>query len=116
MRKKQADFAGWLGHQMRKHNITGRMLAAALGMTHPAINHWVTGEAVPSDRAIEKLAIYFKVDKLFFMRMLGRVEGLSETQLTDEELDVLRSYRALNFPNRARARAVIAVLRDEPEE
>jgi transcriptional regulator with XRE-family HTH domain len=116
MRKKIPDFAGLLGHEMRKRNLTGRQLADDLGMSHPAVNHWVSGQAVPGDRAIEKLAVYFKVDKLFFMRLLGRIEGLSESQLTDDEVDALRAYRALDIPGRARARTILAILRDEPED
>jgi transcriptional regulator with XRE-family HTH domain len=116
MKSKPESFARWLGHQMLKRNLTGRQLAIGLGMSAPAVNHWVSGSAVPADRAVAKIADYFKVDKLFLMRLLGRIEGLSESQLTDDEVDALRAYRDLDIPGRARARTILAVLRDEPED
>lgn len=68
-------FANWLKDQMQAAKMSQTALADELDTQQSAISAWLLGKGYPGNKNLTKLAELFHVDKIFLLRLIGRIDG-----------------------------------------
>ncbi len=90
-----------------ERNFTQQQIAQAIGGTQSNIAKWEKGIVQPTADAIIKLSIFFNVSADY---LLGRTDELGgalisnapRLDLTDDEKELLKLYRAMSHPQKIR--------------
>lgn len=114
--KDATPFVSWLCREIKRKRLSIRQLGAESGIHSTTINRWVLGQTEPDAQNVDLIARYFDVDRQFLYQLLGRLDKANAVQLTEEEVDFLRVYRALPRRERVRLRRMADVFRDEGDE
>ena len=109
------NFGVWLESKMDEADLNLTGLALKLGLTHPSVRQWITGETKPSPANARKLSRVLGVTVAEIYDALGLVPSLanlppSKRQIIDLLLEAPadpQTYRAI--------RAMLLALRDESE-
>lgn len=87
----------------QKNKISANAVCAKLGLSTAAATHWKNG-AIPKGDILLKLAQYFNVTTDYLLT--GKEpQNQSETDLTDDEIELLSTYRKLPLKGKTMTRA-----------
>ena len=89
----------------QKNKISANAVCAKLGLSTAAATHWKNG-AIPKGDILLKLAQYFNVT-IDYLLTGKEPQNQSETDLTDDEIELLSTYRQLPQKGKTMARAYI---------
>ncbi|MCD7728453.1 MAG: helix-turn-helix domain-containing protein [Clostridia bacterium] len=97
------SFPELLLNLLKEFNITQAQLSKATGIPTTTINGWIKAGRLPDYNSIKTLCCYFGIsaDELL------QLENISESNLNEEEMKLLRSFKAA--PKRTQ-QAVISIL------
>lgn len=90
MRMTQSEIQEALNHYMRIRKVTGRQLAAALGVSENAVSKWRTGKNSLSAIYIPEICRYLNVSPSEFFEYDGPI------LLSASEMALVRNYRKLD--------------------
>jgi transcriptional regulator with XRE-family HTH domain len=96
--KKEAkpDLVSFLKQLMRRRGRLPTQLARDLGLSHPTVTRWISGEDVPSTSSCRKLAEYSGVPLEKVFSMAGHLPKATETAPT--EWPEFREYAQRKYP------------------
>ena len=72
-------------------------LAKAMGVSHPTVSRWLSGDDVPSTASCRKLATYSGVPVEEILVMAGHLDGIKPDPVAD--WPEFREYVYLKYPN-----------------
>jgi Predicted transcription factor, homolog of eukaryotic MBF1 len=81
---------------MKRNNIKANKLCKDLELSESSITDWKKGKAVPSVKALEKIAIYFNVSLDWLITGEERCQPLDK-----EDAELLALYQKLNSLGRS---------------
>jgi len=81
---------------MHRRNRLPSQLAADLGVSHPTVGRWLTGNDIPSTRSCQKLAEYSGVPIEKVLSIVGHLPQLTETVPSD--WPEFREYAHRKYP------------------
>lgn len=106
-------FCERLSSLMQEHNNMSKYrLAKELGVHQTTIKNWIDGITTPSASDINKIADYFAVPVDYLLGKTDIKEKPSlEEELTDEEYEMLRLWRAA--PSDKRRKLALEILKED---
>lgn len=77
----------------RENNLTGSQLAKILNVTHATIYRWESGEIIPSQENLKKLASYFNVSSDYLLGLTDEREPYKKPLKFEEALKILENTK-----------------------
>lgn len=77
----------------RENNLTGSQLAKILNVTHATIYRWESGEIIPSQENLKKLASYFNVSSDYLLGLTDEREPYKKPLKIEEALKILENTK-----------------------
>jgi len=103
MKTPNTDFAAWLQQSIRERpDIKNqKALAERLDVYASTVHYWLKGTSEPDDTNIARLAGIFGVDKVFILRLLGKVPAAAfeDVILATQEAQIMRDLVDLRETN-----------------
>ena len=97
MKEKEVNFIAFLEKLMRRRRRLRSQLAADLGLSHPTIGRWLSGNDIPSIASCRKLAEYSGVPVEKILSIAGHLPQITET--VPAEWPEFREYAQQKYPN-----------------
>ena len=82
---------------MKRRKRLPSQLAKAMGVSHPTVGRWLTGDDVPSTASCRKLAAYSGVAVEEILSMAGHLPEIAE--VPPARWPEFREYARLKYPN-----------------
>jgi len=103
MKTPNTVFAAWLQQSIRERpDIKNqKALAERLDVYASTVHYWLKGTSEPDDTNIARLAGIFGVDKVFILRLLGKVPAAAfeDVILATQEAQIMRDLVDLRETN-----------------
>lgn len=80
----------------RENNLTGSQLAKILDVTHATVYRWESGEIIPSQDNLKKLASYFNVSSDYLLGLTDEREPYKKPMKFEEALKILENTKRNN--------------------
>lgn len=80
----------------RENNLTGSQLAKILNVTHATVYRWESGEIIPSQDNLKKLASYFNVSSDYLLGLTDEREPYKKPLKFEEDLKILENTKRNN--------------------
>ena len=77
----------------RENNLTGSQLAKILDVTHATVYRWESGEIIPSQDNLKKLASYFNVSSDYLLGLTDEREPYKKPLKFEEALKILENTK-----------------------
>lgn len=77
----------------RENNLTGSQLAKILDVTHATVYRWESGEIIPSQQNLKKLASYFNVSSDYLLGLTDEREPYKKPLKFEEALKILENTK-----------------------
>jgi transcriptional regulator with XRE-family HTH domain len=77
------SLVSFLKELMRRRGLLPTQLARDLGLSHPTVTRWISGEDIPSTSSCRKLAEYSGVPLEKVFSMVGHLPKVNETAPTE---------------------------------
>jgi transcriptional regulator with XRE-family HTH domain len=87
----------FLDNLMKRRRRLPSQLAHDVGVSHPTVGRWLTGEDVPSTTSCRKLAIYSGVSVEKVLSLSGHLPEIKQSSIS--EWPEFREYAQLKYPN-----------------
>ncbi len=81
---------------MKRRKRLPSQLATDIGVSHPTVGRWLTGDDVPSTRSCRKLAEYSGVPAEEILSLAGHLPGVAEAPAS--EWPEFREYAGRKYP------------------
>jgi len=95
--RQEAPLVSFLKQLMRRRKRLPSQLAADLGISHPTVGRWLSGDGIPSTNSCQKLAEYSGVPAEKILSLVGHLPSLPGT--TPSEWPEFREYAERKYPN-----------------
>jgi transcriptional regulator with XRE-family HTH domain len=97
MSTKETPIVQFLTNLMRRRKRLPSQLASDLGVSHPTVGRWLSGDDVPSTKSCRKLAAYSGVSAEEILSVAGHLPAISQAPAA--EWPEFREYAYLKYPN-----------------
>jgi len=97
MSTSQTPIVSFLKRLMTRRRRLPSQLAAEMGVSHPTVGRWLTGEDVPSTSSCRKLAVYSGVPAEEILSMAGHLPPVPQAPAA--EWPEFREYANRKYPN-----------------
>jgi transcriptional regulator with XRE-family HTH domain len=87
----------FLENLMKRRRRLPSQLARDVGVSHPTVGRWLSGEDVPSTASCRKLAVYGSVSVEKVLSMSGHLPEIKQSPTVD--WPEFREYAHLKYPN-----------------
>jgi transcriptional regulator with XRE-family HTH domain len=87
----------FLENLMKRRRRLPSQLARDVGVSHPTVGRWLSGEDVPSTTSCRKLAIYSGVSVEKVLSMSGHLPEIAQSPSAD--WPEFREYAQVKYPN-----------------
>lgn len=77
----------------RENNLTGSQLAKILDVTHATVYRWESGEIIPSQDNLKKLASYFNVSSDYLLGLTDEREPYKKPLKFEDALKILENTK-----------------------
>jgi transcriptional regulator with XRE-family HTH domain len=95
-REREFNIVSFLKQIMHRRKLLPTQLARDLGVSHPTVARWLTGEDIPSTPSCRKLADYSGVPLEKVLSIAGHLPRLAQTAPT--EWPEFREYAQRKYP------------------
>ena len=82
---------------MRRRKRLASQLASDVGVSHPTVGRWLTGDDAPNPASCRKLADYSGVAAEEILSMAGHLAAMTKTPAA--KWPEFREYASLKYPN-----------------
>ena len=93
----ETAIVSFLRKLMERRRLVPNRLAKAMGVSHPTVGRWLSGEDVPSTASCHKLAVYSGVSVVEILSMAGHLPEIAE--VPPARWPEYREYARLKYPN-----------------
>ena len=93
----ETTIVSFLTKLMKRRKLLPSQLAKALGVSHPTVGRWLTGEDVPNTASCHKLAVYSNTPVVEILSMAGHLPEIAE--VPPDRLPEFREYAYLKYPS-----------------
>ena len=97
MSMEMTPIISFLKKLMKRRKRLPSQLALDLGVSHPTVGRWISGEDVPSTVSCQKLAEYSGVPLQKILSLAGHLPQINET--APAEWPEFREYAYRKYPN-----------------
>lgn len=97
MSTKKKSIVPFLKRLMARRRRLPSQLASAIGVSHPTVGRWISGEDVPSTTSCRKLAVYSGVPMEEILSMAGHLPEVA--QAPTAEWPEFREYATRKYSN-----------------
>jgi transcriptional regulator with XRE-family HTH domain len=95
--KKEPKIVSFLQDLMRRRRRLPSQLAKDVGVSHPTVGRWLTGEDAPSTTSCRKLAVYTGVPVEEILAMAGHLPEINPVPVA--EWPEFREYANIKYPD-----------------
>ena len=95
--KAAPQLVTFLENLMKRRRRLPSQLAHDVGVSHPTVGRWLSGEDVPSTASCRKLAIYSGVAVEKILSMSGHLPEIKQSPTS--EWPEFREYAQMKYPN-----------------
>jgi transcriptional regulator with XRE-family HTH domain len=96
MSKQDKPIVTFLEKLMKRRKRLPSQLAGDIGVSHPTVGRWLTGDDVPSTRSCRKLAEYSGVPAEEILSLAGHLPGVAQSPAS--EWPEFREYASSKYP------------------
>lgn len=92
----QTEFIQWISNLLRDRDLKPSQLAKRMGVSHPTVGRWITGEDVPSTKSCRKLAEFTgtPIERILALSGHLQIRGKDDPASLPE----FREYMRLKYP------------------